>query len=93
MAIAVLVAGTWLATPRASNRVGSENYRVTANNLIAQGKITEALIEINRAIDADPTNGGPFLFRARLYSELGARDRAQSDFSTALKLGIDSRSP
>ncbi|MBV8839676.1 MAG: tetratricopeptide repeat protein, partial [Alphaproteobacteria bacterium] len=59
---------------------------IRGNDLTEKGELDAALVDLNRAIEIDPTYACAFVNRGRAYKFKGDVDRAIADYSEAIRL-------
>jgi tetratricopeptide (TPR) repeat protein len=67
----------------------SKEYMKAAEQLLSNGYHKEAIIQLSRAIETDPTNAKAFLARAQSHEFLNTPEAAAADYSKAAVFGID----
>ena len=87
VAVAVILAGTWLAT--SSKPENPLSHIRSAERLLEQESYEMALTEIGQAIQLDPFVGQAHFVRGKILAQLGDVGGARAELSGALRLGLD----
>ena len=62
---------------------GKYTHQMNAEQYLAQGDLTKALVEINQALDFAPSDADLFVMRGVIQTKLGNLEQANSDFTQA----------
>ena len=71
--------GTLMTMTSSERLAEAENLVEKATNLLSEGKIDEAFIQVNKALNLDPDNGFAYGIRAAIYEQKGKSDLAKAD--------------
>ena len=86
----VLSAGVWFGIANLGDHPLSHIER--GERYLENGEYGKVLDEANKAIRLDRSIGRAYYLRGRVLAERGEVDRAKSELSRAIRLGLDSRS-
>ena len=84
---AVLIAGAWLGTATVPDNAFTRIYK--AERLLHQQSYAEALQEIDRSIQLDPSIGRAHYVRGKALLESGDEQSARAELGLAIRLGLD----
>ena len=91
LAVAVLVAWTWLATKDPSVEARAFAHVLRAERQYDEENYFDGLEEAAEAINLDPTSGPALFIRGKLNAAIGSTEQAASDLGRAMALGLDER--
>ena len=89
LAVVLLVVWTRLASVDPSVEAQAFTHVLRAEELYEEESYADGLVEADRAIELDSTNGRAFFVRGSLNAAINNRDQAASDLGRAIALGID----
>lgn len=86
---ALLAASVWYIGADVSDTQQSQILVIRAERLLQDGDAMGALEHAERAVELDSRSGSAFYARGKIMARIGATDRAKSDLSAALRLGLN----
>ena len=84
---AILIAGSWLGTATVPDNAFTRIFK--AERLLHQQSYAEALQEIDRSLQLDPSIGRAHYVRGKALLESGDEQSARTELGLAIRLGLD----